>query len=387
MIYLTITNPSLEDFESTALSKKASVSDTVLNVLSGIGFKKNDILLIGSYGEENAEIVYISDTISPTDTQITIKSPGLKFPHSENTPITYMPFDKFRIYRSNDGGENWFVADTIPVKVDDNETVYIAAGGATTLFKIALYNSVTATEGGKSDAVAGTGLGFSQVGSILDRVYDLYQDPQQKFITSDEILLNYLNEGYLDLFSRMAALGQGYATKISEEITLEAGKDTYDWPSDFSKLVKLEIDYTNSGTYYPARKMDPLLDDEDNFTESSPGYLSLHSQFKIYPKPTKQGKIRLVYVFNATPLTSMTDKINLPMPDFASKILVDFCIARIYEKAYQPDKASYFLQAFENGVSAWLTSISERLRDIQPFVHAFAEDWETPLEKGSGLVY
>ncbi|MEM5853851.1 MAG: hypothetical protein QW228_05780 [Candidatus Aenigmatarchaeota archaeon] len=387
-VYLTITNPSLEEFQRTALSKAASQSDTVLNVLSGVGFKKGDILLIGEYGEENAEIVYVSDTVDPTTTQITIKSPGLKFPHSENTPVTYMPFDKFRIYQSNDGGQNWFVADTIDIQPDSIETIYVAAGGETSLFKIASYNSVTELEGTKSDAILGSGLGFSQIGFILDRIYDLFQDPEQRFIKSDEMLLNYVNEGYLDLFTRMSALGQGYAMKISEEIPLETGKDIYDLPADFSKMSKVLIDYTGSGKYAIAKPMDILLiGEEDSFSESEPGYCLLHNQIKINPTPkNSNGKMKFYYVFNAQPLKSMTEKLNLPAPDLASKLLVDFALARIYEKAYKPDRASYFLQAFENGVSAWLTAIAKRQSDFPKFVHQFGEDWETPFERGS-IIY
>lgn len=385
-VYLKITNPSLEDFEQTALSQAASQGNTVLNVLSGIGFKKSDIIAVGEYNEENAEIVYISDTTEPTATQITIKTPGLKFPHSENTPITYMPFDKFRIYQSNDNGQSWFVADTIDIRLDSIETIYIAAGGETSLFKIASYNSVSALEGAKSDAILGSGLGFSQIGFILDRIYDLFQDPEQRFIKSDEILLNYVNEGYLDLFTRMSALGQGYALKISDDISLAAGQNIYNLPSDFSKMHKVLIDYAGNGKYAIAKPIDLLLvSEEDNFSEDEPGYFLLHNQIKINPTPKTSGKMKFYYVFNASPLKSMTDTLNLPAPDLASKLLIDFSLARIYEKAYKPDRASYFLQAFENGVSAWLTAVAKRQSDFPKFVHQFGEDWETPFERGSTI--
>jgi len=388
-VYLTITNPALEDFEETMLTKPVAVGDTVLNVLSGRGFKKNDILLIGNYGEENAEIVYVSDTVDPTDTTITLAQ-GLRFAHSVNTPVRFMPFDKFRIYISTDGGVSYNLADTIPIAPDSNQTIYVSPAAPTALFKVASYNSKTYFEGPLSDAISGMGLGFSQIGRILDRVYDLYNDPEQKFIKSDEILLNYLNEGYLDLFTRMSALGQGYATKkIDNDIELKAGVDTYDLPSDFSRMVKVLIDYRGTGDFKIARPMDlSLLEERDVFSESNPGYCLLHNQIKINPTPKiNGGKMRLYYVFLPKPLEEITEKLNLPAPDLASKILVDYCIARVYEKAFKTERASYFLQAYENGVSAWLTAIAGRQDDIPRFVGQFGEGWETPFESGSGYLY
>ena len=388
-VYLTITNPALEDFEETMLTKPVAVGDTVLNVLSGRGFKKNDILLIGNYGEENAEIVYVSDTVDPTDTTITLAQ-GLRFAHSVNTPVRFMPFDKFRIYISTDGGVSYNLADTIPIAPDSNQTIYVSPAAPTALFKVASYNSKTYFEGPLSDAISGMGLGFSQIGRILDRVYDLYNDPEQKFIKSDEILLNYLNEGYLDLFTRMSALGQGYATKkIDNDIELKAGVDTYDLPSDFSRMVKVLIDYRGTGDFKIARPMDlSLLEERDVFSESNPGYCLLHNQIKINPTPKiNGGKMRLYYVFLPKPLEEITERLNLPAPDLASKILVDYCIARVYEKAFKTERASYFLQAYENGVSAWLTAIAGRQDDIPRFVGQFGEGWETPFESGSGYLY
>ena len=388
-VYLTITNPALEDFEETMLAKPVAVGDTVLNVLSGRGFKKNDILLIGNYGEENAEIVYVSDTVDPTDTTITLAQ-GLRFAHSVNTPVRFMPFDKFRIYISTDGGVSYNLADTIPIAPDSNQTIYVSPAAPTALFKVASYNSKTDFEGPLSDAISGMGLGFSQIGRILDRVYDLYNDPEQKFIKSDEILMNYLNEGYLDLFTRMSALGQGYATKkIDNDIELKAGVDTYDLPSDFSRMVKVLIDYRGTGDFKIARPMDlSLLEERDVFSESNPGYCLLHNQIKINPTPKiNGGKMRLYYVFLPKPLEEITERLNLPAPDLASKILVDYCIARVYEKAFKTERASYFLQAYENGVSAWLTAIAGRQDDIPRFVGQFGEGWETPFESGSGTLY
>jgi hypothetical protein len=388
-VYLTITNPALEDFEMTMLSKPAAANDTVLNVLSGRGFKKNDILLIGNYGEENAEIAYVSSTTDPTDTQITLTS-GLKFAHSVNTPVRFMPFDQFKIYISNDGGISYNLADTILIAPDSNQTIYVSPAAPTALFKVASYNSRTDFEGPLSDAILGTGLGFSQLGRILDRVYDLYNDPEQKFIKSDEMLLNYLNEGFIDLFTRMSALGEGYATKkIDNDIQLRAGVNAYDLPEDFSKMAKVLIDYSGNGDFAIAKKMDlALIDERDVFSEDEPGYCLLHDKIMINPTPkTSNGKMRLYYVYSPKPLEYITDKLPLPAPDLASKILVDYCIARVYEKAFKTERASYFLQAYENGVSAWLTAIAGRSEDIPKFVHRFGEDWETPWESGSYPYY
>jgi len=99
MLYIPITNPSLENAQKTMLSKRQDVNDTVLNVYSGLGFSCNKVLLIGNYNEEIAEIVYTHASTPPTTTTITLAS-GLKFAHSVDTPVREMLYDKFRVYRS-----------------------------------------------------------------------------------------------------------------------------------------------------------------------------------------------------------------------------------------------------------------------------------------------
>jgi hypothetical protein len=386
-LFVNITNPPLEDFEETSLSKSSSIAATVLDVLSGLGFKVNQILLIGNYEEENAEVVKTHASTAPTDTQITLAA-GAKFAHSTNTPVRLMPFDKFRIYQSNDGGQTYFLADTIDIRPDKIQTVYISPATTAAKFKIASYNSLTGLEGTLSDAIDGTGLDFGAVGAILDRVYDLYTDPSQKFIKSDEALLNYLNEGILDMWVRMTGLGKGYGVKRTgtssdPDVSLVSGQNLYSFLSDMLRPLKVALDYSNSGKFVRAKKFDPLLvDDENYFSESDPRHTLHHNQIEINPKPkSSAGKMRLWYVFIPAPLISTTEKPKLPAVYLATKTLVDFCIARIYEKAYKPERASYFLQAYENGVTAWISAISVRSAEPEA-VHLFGED----LEGGSNAV-
>ena len=387
-VFINITNPPLEDFEQTSLSGSASAGVTTLNVISGLGFRVNQILLMGEYGEENAEIVRTHTTTAPGNNQITLAG-AIRFAHSTNTPIRLMPFDRFRVYQSNDGGINFFLADTIDIRPDRNITTYISPATAAARFKIASFNSLTGLEGSLSDAIAGVGLSFAAVGTILDRVYDLYTDPGQRFIKSDEILLNYLNEGYLDLWVRMTGLGQGYGTKKTGGITdpdilLVSGQNSYQLPADMLRPVKIGIDYTGSGRFARAKRFDPLLTDDDNmFSEGNPRHSLFHDHIEINPTPqTSAGKMRLWYVYMPTMLISATEVLKIPAAEMATKSLIDFCIARVYEKAYKPERASYFLQAYENGVTAWLSSIAVRDQETQT-VHSFADGWED----GSQVIY
>ena len=387
-VFINITNPPLEDFERTSLSGSVSVASTLLNVLSGLGFRTNQVLLVGGYGEENAEIVRSHSTTIPTDNQITL-SAGIKFAHSTNSPVRLMPFDRFRVYQSNDGGTTYFLADTIDIRPDRNITTYISPATAAARFRIASFNSLTGLEGSLSDAIAGVGLSFAAVGTILDRVYDLYTDPGQRFIKSDEVLLNYLNEGYLDLWVRMTGLGQGYGTKKTgttedPDIALVSGQNTYTMPPDMLRPVKIALDYVGNGRFVRARKFDPLLTEDDNqFSESSPRQSLFHNHIEVNPVPkASAGRMRLWYVFMPSMLINATEVLRIPAAEMATKSLIDFCIARVYEKAYKPERASYFLQAYENGVTAWLSSIAVRDQETE-VVHSFASGWED----GSEVIY
>lgn len=387
-VYINITNPPLEDFESTLLSSNALTNATVLNVFSGVGFRTNNILLVGDYGEEQAEIVRTHATTLPSNTQVTL-SAGLRFPHSTNTPISLMPFDKFRVYQSNDGGLTFFLADTIDIRPDKNITVYVSSATVAAKFKLASFNSLTGLEGTTSDVVDGIGLNFAVVGTILDRVYDLYTDPNQKFIKSDDSIINHLNEAYFDMWTRMSGLGQGYAVKRTGTITdpdvnMIPNQSIYNQLSDMVRPVKIAMDYSNSGKFATARPYDPLLKGtEDEYSDNKPGYALYHDTYEIDPKGRANGKIRFWYVFMPAPITSVTDRPRLPAVDLTTKTLIDFCIARVYEKAYKPERAAYFLQAYENGVTAWLSAISKRRGDWPDKVHSFSEG----LEDGSGVIY
>jgi hypothetical protein len=281
-----------------------------------------------------------------------------------------MPYDKFRIYVSYDNGVSYNLADTIPIQVDDINTVYISSASGTALFKVASYNSITAVEGALSEALLGAGLDFDAAGTIVDRVYDIYNDPNKEFIPDSQTIMNYLNEGYADLWTRVAEVKGNYLMTY-EDIQVVAGTDTYDLPSDLLKLegVKLVDDNMFIKPY-------DLLLEPDLSSYADTRYILIKNQIKLIPTPTKNQTMRIYYTPQANLLSLATDKIQLPSSYTASKLLVDYCVARIYEKAYKPDRASYFLQAFENGVSAWLTSISRRSTDFDDSVHPAFEGLE-----------
>jgi len=363
VIYLSIENPSLQDLGYTALSQAASSGATVLNVLSGQYFNKGDILLVGDYGAENSEIAYVSSTVAPTTTQITLQA-GLKFSHSANTPVRLMPYDKFRIYISYDNGNSYNVADTIPIQVDDINTVYISSASGTALFRVASYNSITGVEGALSEALRGAGLDFDTAGAIVDRVYDIYNDPNKQFIPDSQTIMNYLNEGYADLWTRLAEVKGNYLMTY-KDIPLTAGVAIYALPNDLLKLDGVEI--LEDKTFL--RPYDLLTENEISDTS----YILIGNNIKINPAPTANKTLRIYYTPQPTLLGLATDKIQLPSSYNASKLLVDYCVARIYEKAYKTDRASYFLQAYENGVSAWLASLSRRTTDFNDTVHPMFE--------------
>lgn len=385
-VYIPITNPSLEDFEKTMLSKRHEASESVLHVFSGHGFSTNQILLVGNYNEEIAEIVYTHATTSPTDDTITL-SAGLKYAHSVNTPVRRMLYNKFKIYRSDNQGVNWTLEATIDINPGSFQTVYISGASVNALFRITSYNSIDGTESSPSDALSGAGLGFASVGYILDRVYDLFADPTQEYIKSDATLLNYLNEGYIDLWTRLSGLGQGYGVKRTgtandQDIPLVANVSLFDLPADCITVKKVMIDYEGNGKFVFADYYDPLFKDKDNsYSKNSPRYTLYATKIEIDPTPTTTGgKMRLWYVYSPEPLLSMTSVLALPSPNLASKVLVDFCVARLYEKAYKPERASYFLQAYENGVTSWLNAVSKRRADYPDQIPPVFEGIENNTE-------
>jgi len=159
---MQILNAITENFvtgEKTFLSADEAVDETVLSVDNSQGFVKNDYIVVGEIGNEQAELRQIESIGSDNDA-ITI-SVALDFAHNEDETITKLRFNQRKFYRSTTktGTFSHLSSEGSPVNIEVNNPTGTefedSTGTSTSWYKSTYYNSTTSIETSISDAIPG----------------------------------------------------------------------------------------------------------------------------------------------------------------------------------------------------------------------------------------
>lgn len=120
---LKIPHPSIEESEQTYLTASAIATATSLTCMNVDGFSANDYIVAGKIGEERTELRQVANTSGDT----TINIDALDFPHSIDTPITYLKFNQIRIYMGD-----WSARySTGTISINKNQSSDLSATTAT----------------------------------------------------------------------------------------------------------------------------------------------------------------------------------------------------------------------------------------------------------------
>lgn len=180
-----IKNPELTEYSTTYLSGDESVGQTTLSVISSAGFTTNDYVLIGSWGDETAEIRKISGTGTGT-----ISTDATTFTHPRGTIVTYIPYNQIVISRSTDGGTVYGALAAIDIQPSKDWTISLRTTDDTTdYYKARFYNATTALYSSYSDAIIASGYADNSVFSIKQRALNAMGETINDIITDE-----YLNE-------------------------------------------------------------------------------------------------------------------------------------------------------------------------------------------------
>lgn len=283
-------NPDVTEYEKTSLSTSTSAGATSLPVKNSNGFSNTNRILVGAMAREKSELLTVSGSPTPT----AIATGASAFPHNVDDPVYNLLFDQIRFYRSTTGIDGTYsLLGTSTIDVDNAEGVTQyndAAGLASYYYKTSFYNSVTASESDRSDAIAGSGLITNSAGRLIEEVMREVGDKSGTEAERAEYYA-WLNEVNYALQKRMR---KPYDfLKQTQAFNITAGEGI-DYPSDVLHFDNIEYTYTLGGysrTYNPdpvyydewvAYKSNPTLNIPSNETQKL--YYDDVEQ-KIYPYP------------------------------------------------------------------------------------------------------
>jgi len=198
-----ISNPSIGENEKTYLSADVVAGDTSLSVQNNNGLSADEYVVIGNMGEEQTELRKISSVSGNT----TIVIDALVFPHSIDTPVTFIKYNKIAVYSatSKTGTYAALAASPYDIEVDGTETeIEDTSGSSTTWYKIRLFNSTANVYSDYSDPIQGSGYDLNTVRAIMDRIFIIGNDKGKKVMSEDE-MLTVLNDGYQQAVARVMA--------------------------------------------------------------------------------------------------------------------------------------------------------------------------------------
>jgi len=386
MIITSWRHPDIEQSQDTSLTQQANAAATTLNVINTKGIAVNTLLLIGTYGSEDAEIVKTHASTVPTDTLITLAA-GLKFDHSTDTPVTVLDYDQIEISRAASQGGSYSVLTTVAITVEEDATTYKdSAGNATDFYKIRYKNSIDSSFSGYSAEVPATGYGDTTLAGLVDSVYKLFSKQSSKILDRKEVI-KWLNEGYITkMVRRIISLGIDYYGKYGTDgsgaaIAFVASQRAYSLPSNFVRPTRWDFSY-NGVDYYPADPIDSTFDHPQAvYSQSSPKYYYEGNKIVPLPKPTAtSGGMRPRFAALAARLANDDDVPDLPYG--YEQTMVNWALKRAFESDNKFDVANYYGTLFENDVEEMLLEIKNRYPEIPRTVPMFGASIEDELYDG-----
>ena len=385
MIITKWNHPDVEQNQQTNLSQQANTGESTLTVLNTKGITTNQLLLVGSFGSENAEIVKTHATTAPTDTVVTLAA-ALKFNHSTDTIITVLDYDQIEIYRATSKGGSYSLVTTVDIMVDEDGTTYKDSNASTTdYYKIRYKNSINSSFSGYSVEIPATGLKEDTLAGTVETVYRLFSKHSKKVLDKSDIV-QWLNEGYETLIVRIADLDIDYNVKYGTDgngaiISFIANQRAYPLPADFIKPRRLFFSY-NGVKYYPADPMDSSFDHPDNvYLKTKPKYYLEGKKIVPLPKPLESSG-GILPRYYAMPARMENDDDAPDLPTGYYKLLPNFALKRALESDRQFEMANYYGGLFENGAELMLSEIKNRTPEMPQMIYPWGISIEDDYNDG-----
>lgn len=181
-------------------------------------------------------------------------------------------------------------------------------------------------------------------------------------VTNTEVKAN-LNRGYQKVVNRIASLGQDYYVRLSKA-DLSQGQHLYGLPSDFRRMMRVELDY-GSGRFKANRVDSNAYGDpvSTNISETAPQYSIRGKNIEVNPTPRADMDkgLWLWYVENVNDLVDDDDEPNLPF-EF-SDLPIEYAVAKAKARQGLMDEAQLSLSEFYRELDEMTNALVNTISD------------------------
>jgi hypothetical protein len=167
------------------------------------------------------------------------------------------------------------------------------------------------------------------------------EDPDKSY-WDDDLIKQVFNAHYRKRCAELVMAFEGYFTVVATRDTVTA-QERYAWPSNFERLLKMEI-VRSDGSTVPIQRQERHYHSKPTPGASGdtyfPSYRSIGSGFVLEPAPTEgtAGQLRMEYVSTPVELTLDNDSLHSDFPTMLDELLVlDTAVAMFDQEQSQEE--------------------------------------------------
>lgn len=177
-------------------SISSGVSSITVDDISGISAGTGKYLLIGRFGDPDAEIVTVHTSTAPSGSTVTLNAATTKA-HTESDPVVVLDFNQIEYSRATTSGGAKSTLATQVINPTSEYSLYNDTSNTTGFGYARFYNSASTTYSEYSVEVPYTGYSKDTVGQVITEVCD------ELGITPDyDLGMIFINEGLEDINNR-----------------------------------------------------------------------------------------------------------------------------------------------------------------------------------------
>ena len=335
-------HPSIDGNPRSNLTAKAASGQANIVVQNAVDFSANMMLVIGNPGEELTEIRKIA---SISGKVITL-SDVLGNTHPQNCKITFIKYDKIKVYKASSLAGTYNLVSTKNIAIDEPHTLYDDSTALTSdYYKIKYYNSDSTDISVYSDPINSSGFPRYSLIKIQDAVYAKSGDKKETYYNRDEITV-WANEVKDDMVNQIVDSNEKYFNNF-ENLAIDSNGEA-ELPVNFRKFQKVFALFNGTnGVRAKKFELEEINDFTQVFSQDFPGYYFKQYKIGIRPKGTVGTTVVQVH-FEDQPADLENDMDEMPKPlRFYMHVIMDGIMSKAMEKAGKDNRADRFFQKYD----------------------------------------
>ena len=358
---IKIANPSLEDEPRTYLTDDTDAADEDLPVIATTGFVTSGVtdylVLVGEYGQEKTEIKTVDADTGTTATNF--KVAALTYSHGASDPVTYMRWNKIKIYGAATSGGEKTLIETLDIDITKQYTEYTYKDSIDySYFYISYSNDVDTAESDYSEEISATSFTRKSVKRIIEsgaRKALTSVDENANSTLNWSIALEIVQDGMDEIMARKRKWQ--FLNTIDTAQSTVANQNYIEKPSDMSQLVYLKVDGYTVNWISP---YDYNRYSEGELTTGTPNYATeKDNKYYLYPTPDSVYDVIFEYYKEPTTLSNLSTEIDTP---FVTP-LIYYCAAQFAAVRGNDKKASTMDKKFYELLEEQCIEYSEPYQD------------------------